>query len=290
MKQTSATDTFVLSNGVKVPCIGYGTFQTPKGEKTRDCVKEALLAGYRHIDTAFAYGNEESVGEGIRASGVKREEIFLTTKHWVTERGLDKTLAAVDTSLKNLGVDYLDLYLIHWPCVEKVSPYWKEINAGTWRGMERALKAGKIRAIGVSNFEEKHLKAIDEFCEIRPMVNQLQFHPGYVQWDNVRYCQEQGMLVQAWSPLGSGAVLKDERLAEMARKYGVSVAQLCVRFALQCGVNPLPKSTDPARMRANMDVFGFEIAAEDIQTLIGFPELGFSTWKPEEGPAETYYD
>ena len=145
------TDTFVLSNGVEVPCIGYGTWQTPDGDTTKDAVKCALDCGYRHIDTAAAYGNEVSVGEGIKASGVARKDIFLTTKHWVTERGYEKTVAAAEASLKALGVDYLDLYLIHWPAVAKFSPNWKEINADTWRGFEKLYKDGKIRAIGLSN-------------------------------------------------------------------------------------------------------------------------------------------
>ena len=153
----SLTDTHRLSNGVEIPILGFGTWQTPDGDTARDCVKAALDAGYRHIDTAWVYGNEISVGEGIRASGVNRGDIFLTTKHWVTERGYEKTKAAIDVSLKNLGVDYLDLYLIHWPCVAKISPDWKEINASTWRGFEEAYRAGKIRALGVSNFEPLHL-------------------------------------------------------------------------------------------------------------------------------------
>lgn len=280
------TDYFTLSNGVKIPCIGYGTWQTPDGNVTRDCVRMALDAGYRHIDTAFAYGNEASVGEGIRSASVKREDIFVTTKHWVTERGYEKTITAVETSLKNLGLDYLDLYLVHWPCVEKCSPEWKEINAETWRGFERMYQDGKVRAIGVSNFEKKHLEALDETAAVKPMVNQLEFHPGYTQMDNILYAQSRGMLVQAWSPLGSGAVLGSEALAAVAAKYNKSVAQLCVRMALQCGVLPLPKSTNAARIAANAEVFDFEISEEDMRTLLQFPLLGFSGFKPEDAPAD----
>ncbi len=286
MKQQKLTDMFVLSNGVEVPCIGYGTFQTPSGEMARECTKMAIEAGYRHIDTAFAYGNEVSVGQGIRDSGIKREEIFVATKHWVTERGYEKTIAAVDTSLKNLGVDYLDLYLVHWPCVEKCSPQWKELNAETWRGIEHMYQEGKIRAIGVSNFEKKHLEALDETAVIKPMVNQIEFHPGYTQMENVRYCQDRGMLVEAWSPLGSGAVLKNEELVAIAAKYDRSVAQLCVRLALQCGLLPLPKSTNPLRTAQNAEVFDFVIADEDVQLLLTLPQLGFSGWLPEEAPAD----
>ena len=280
------TDTFVLANGVEIPCIGYGTWQTPSGDVARDSVKAALDAGYRHIDTAFAYGNEADVGEGIKASGVNRKDIFLTTKHWITERGYEKTVAAIDASLKNLDVDYLDLYLVHWPCVEKVSPNWKEINAETWRGFEKAYKEGKIRALGVSNYQQKHLEALDEFATVKPVVNQIEFHPGYTQIDNVRYCQNRGMLVQAWSPLGNGAVLKDETLAAIAAKYGRSVAQICICFALQNDVLPLPKSVTPSRIAENARVFDFELAEDDVKTLMEMPMLGFSGYYPEEAPAD----
>ena len=280
------TDTFVLANGVEIPCIGYGTWQTPSGDVARDSVKAALDAGYRHIDTAFAYGNEADVGEGIKASGVNRKDIFLTTKHWITERGYEKTVATIDASLKNLDVDYLDLYLVHWPCVEKVSPNWKEINAETWRGFEKAYKEGKIRALGVSNYQQKHLEALDEFATVKPVVNQIEFHPGYTQIDNVRYCQSRGMLVQAWSPLGNGAVLKDETLAAIAAKYGRSVAQICIRFALQNDVLPLPKSVTPSRLAENARVFDFELAEDDVKTLMEMPMLGFSGYYPEEAPAD----
>ncbi|MBE5818779.1 MAG: aldo/keto reductase [Clostridiales bacterium] len=286
MNLNKLTDTFVLSNGVEIPCIGYGTWQTPSGDVARDSVKAAIDAGYRHIDTAFAYGNEVDVGEGIKASGVARKDVFITTKHWITERGYQKTIDTFEASLKNLGVDYLDLYLVHWPCVEKVTPDWKEVNAETWRGFEKMYKDGKLRALGVSNYEAKHLEALDEFATVKPMVNQIEFHPGYTQYDNVLYCQNRGMLVQAWSPLGSGAVLKDETLNAMAAKYGKSVAQLCIRFALQCDVLPLPKSLNPARMVQNTEVFDFEIDKDDVKALIEMPLLGFTGWRPEDAPAD----
>ena len=280
------TDTFELYNGVKVPCVGYGTYLTPDGDVARNSVIEALNAGYRHIDTAFAYGNEKAVGEGIKASGVSREDIFVTTKHLVTMRGYEKATEAIDISLENLGLDYLDLYLIHWPCVEKVSPDWKEINVSTWKAFEDAYKAGKIRAIGVSNFQKKHYDALVEGCEIKPMVNQIEFHPGYTQPETVEYSKEAGMLVQSFSPLGCGAVLGNETLAEIAKRYNKSVAQICLRFVLQSGLNVLTKSVTPARIIENTQIFDFELTAEDMAVISSMPEVGFTGWLPENAPAD----
>lgn len=280
------TDAFVLSNGVKVPCIGYGTYLAPNGEITQNSVMEALKVGYRHVDTAFAYGNEAAVGAGIKNSGLGRDEIFVTTKHWVTMRGHEKTAEAIDISLKNLGLDYLDLYLIHWPCVEKVSPDWKEINASTWRAFEDAYKAGKIRAIGVSNFQKKHYDALASMCDIKPMVNQIEFHPGYTQMDTVKYSKENGMLVQAFSPLGCGAVLNDETLKTIAAKYNKSVAQVCLRFVLQSGLNVLTKSVTPSRILENTQIFDFELSAEDMAVINAMPQTGFTGWLPEDAPAD----
>ncbi len=286
MKALQCTDTFTLTNGVQVPCIGYGTWQTPNDGTTAQGVMDAVRLGYRHIDTAWVYGNEEDVGVGIAKCGVKREELFVTSKHWVTERGYEKTIRAIDTSLQNLKTDYMDLYLIHWPCVQKISENWEEINADTWRGFERAYKDGKIRAIGVSNFQEKHIDSLWAHAEIKPMVNQLEFHPGYTQIENVRAMQERGLLVEAWSPLGSGAVLKDARLVEIAQKYNKSVAQICVRFALQNGILPLLKSVKPEHIKNNADVFDFVLAEEDMQKLFAVEGLGFSTYLPEDAPAD----
>jgi len=282
---SSLADTYTLSNGVKIPAIGYGTWQTPD-DVTAEYVKTALDLGYRHIDTAWAYGNEAGVGEGVRASGVKREDIFITTKHWVTFRGYQNTIDAVEDSLKRLGMDYIDLYLIHWPCVQLGNPAWQEINADTWRGFEKMVRDGKIRAIGLSNFERAHIEALEKTAEIMPMVNQLEFHPGYMQLDNIRFTQSKGMLVEAWSPLGSGAVLKDEALAKIAAKYGKSVAQLCIRLSLDYGILPLPKSTNAERIAQNADVFDFEICEEDKAVIEAMPILGYSGFTAEEAPAD----
>lgn len=279
-------DVAVISNGVKMPCVGYGTWQTPDGEVTRNCVYEAIKAGYRHIDTAAAYGNEASVGEGVRDSGVAREELFLTTKHWITDRGYVKTVAACEESLRKMGTDYLDLYLIHWPAVKRIADNWEEINAETWRGFEKLYKDGKIRAIGVSNFLPMHLESLKKNSTIAPMVNQIEFHPGYIQPEVVEYCKKEGITLQAWSPLGSGAVLNDAFLGEMAAKYNKSVAQLCIRYALQNGIVPLPKSTNPQRIADNMKVFDFTITDEDMAAIAAMSELGYSGYYPEDAPAD----
>ncbi len=283
---TKFDDTLTLASGVKMPCIGYGTWQTPDGDTARDCVREAIRLGYRHIDTAAAYGNEASVGEGIRASGVKREELFITTKHWVTNRGYEKTIKACEESLRLLGLDYLDLYLIHWPAVKKVADNWEELNAETWRGFEKLYQDGKLRAIGVSNFLPSHLESLKARSAIKPMVNQIEFHPGYIQPELTDYCRAEGIAVEAWSPLGCGAVLKNEFLTEMAARYEKSVAQLCIRFALQSGAVPLPKSLNPGRMAANMEVFDFAITDDDMAAIAAMEKTGYSGFYPEEAPAD----
>lgn len=283
------TDTIRLSNGREIPCVGYGTWETPN-DMAEVCVKQALTMGYRHIDTAAAYGNEAGVGAGIKTSGVRREDIFLTTKHWVSERGYEKTIAAVEASLQALGTDYLDLYLIHWPCVEKVTPHWQEINADTWRGFEKMYRDGKILSLGVSNFEQKHLEALKKYAKVLPVVNQIEFHPGYSQSEVVSYCQDNNILVEGWSPLGHGQVLESEAIISLAEKYGVTPAKLCIRYALQHNVVPLPKSVNPVRMADNMEVFGFEISEEDIEVIDTLQEMGASGFRPEDAPAEAYYD
>lgn len=279
------TDTYMLRNGVEIPCLGFGTYLAPSG-LAKQSVIDALHAGYRHIDTAFKYGNEADVGEGVRASGIAREDVWITTKHWVTERGYEKTIKAVETSLKNLGMDYLDMYLIHWPCVEKVTPEWIDVNADTWRGFEKMYKDGKIRAIGVSNFERKHLDAIWNNCEIPPMVNQIEFHPGFLQDDTVAYSMEKGMVVESYYPLGSGKLLNLPVVTEMAARYGKTPAQILIRFALQSGTLPMPKSVHADRIISNTQVFDFELSGIDMAVLRAVPFCAFSGWVPEEAPAD----
>lgn len=274
--------TMKLSNGYEIPSIGYGTWQTPDGETAIRSVKAAIESGYRHIDTAAAYNNEESIGEAIEASGVNREELFITSKVWNSERGYEKTIAACEKTLKDLRLDYLDLYLIHWPANKKQFSNYEEINVETWKALETLYKQGKVKAIGVSNFFSHHLKPILENCEIKPMVNQIEYHPGLMQQDVVDFSKENGMLVEAWGPLGNGEVLNNEVLKEIADKYNKSVAQLCIRWALQHEVLPLPKSITPSRIVQNLEVFDFEIKDEDMKRIDALPFCGGIKTHPDE--------
>lgn len=258
--------TYSLKNGLEIPVVGFGTWKTPDGDDAYNSVSEALKVGYRHIDTAAVYGNEESVGKAIKDSGLSREEVFVTSKVWNTERGYDKTIAAFEASLEKLGMDYLDLYLIHWPAIEKQDDDWEELNKESWRALMDLYKSGKVKSIGVSNFQKKHMEALKD-AEILPMVNQIEFHPGWLQEETRALCKELGILVEAYSPNGNGKLLKDDTLLKIAEKYGKSVAQICIRWTLQHGTLPLPKSVTPEYIKENTEVFDFEISNEDMQTI-----------------------
>jgi len=276
------TDTFELHNGYRIPCVGFGTWQTPDGETAVQAVKSAIENGYRHIDTAAVYQNEVGVGQGIMASGVDRKELFVTSKVWNTERGYEKTIAAFHQTLSDLQLDYLDLYLIHWPAIAKQHDNWEQLNAETWRAMEDLYKAGKIKAIGVSNFLPHHLESLLQQCTITPMVNQIEFHPGYMQKETVEYCQKHDILVEAWSPLGNGKLLSNPLLQEIAQKYDKSVAQLCIRWVLQHNLLPLPKSITPERIKQNADVFDFDISADDMNKIDNMAYCGGSGLNPDD--------
>lgn len=277
----SLNDTFHLNNGYEIPCVGFGTWQTPDGEIAVMAVSEAIKTGYRHIDTAACYENEVGVGQGIKRSGIEREKLFVTSKVWNTERGYKKTIAAFEKTLSDLGLDYLDLYLIHWPASSSQYDNWEEINLETWKAMTELYKAGRIKSIGVSNFMPYHLEALMK-TEVPPMVNQIEYHPGLTQAETVDYCKKHGILVEAWSPLGMGRMLNNETLKHIAGKYGKSVAQLCIRWCLQNGVLPLPKSVTPARIVENADVFDFEISDDDMAQISAMSYFGRSGLHPDK--------
>lgn len=274
------TDTYKLNNGVEIPVVGYGTWQTPDGETCVMAVSEALKSGYRHIDAAATYGNEDSVGEGIKKSGIPREEIFVTGKVWNKDRGYESTKKAFQKSLDDLGLDYMDLYLIHWPANAQQFENWEQINLDTWRAMTELYKEGKIKAIGVANFKPHHMKALME-TEVPPMVDQIEYHPGQTQDEIVEFCKDNNILVEAYSPLGTGRVLDNEELKEIAKKYGKSVAQICLRWELQNGVLPLPKSITPSRIKENTEIFDFELSDEDMEKINKMPYIGGSGLDPD---------
>ena len=270
-----------LNNGYEIPCLGYGTWKTPDGETAVSAVKKAIETGYRHIDTAAVYGNEESVGKGIKESGAAREDLFVTSKVWNTMRGYDETIRAFNRTMDDLKLDYLDLYLIHWPAIKKQFSNWEFLNLETWRAMTELYNAGKIKAIGVSNFKPHHLKALME-TEITPMVNQIEYHPGQIQQETVSFCKENNILIEAWSPLGNGRMLSNNVLLEIAKKYNKSAAQLCLRWCLQNGVLPLSKSVTPSRIEENADIFDFEIFGSDMEKINNLPYIGGSGKDPDE--------
>ena len=251
--------TTTLNNGVKMPWLGLGVFKVEEGPELVNAVKTAIQHGYRSIDTAAIYENEEGVGQGIKESGFSREDLFVTSKAWNADLGYESTLAAYQTSLDKLGLDYLDLYLIHWPVAGK----YKE----AWRALETLYEEGRVRAIGVSNFQVHHLEDLMKDAEIKPMVNQVEYHPRLTQKEVQAFCREQGIQLEAWSPLMQGQLIDNEVLAGIAVKYNKSVAQIILRWDLQNGVVTIPKSTKEHRIIDNSQVFDFDLSQEDMQLI-----------------------
>lgn len=284
LELTNINSTFNLNNGVKIPCVGYGTFRTPAAV-AEQAVKEAIETGYRHIDTAAVYGNEEAVGKGIKDSGIKREDLFVTSKLWNTNRGYEQTKKAFQETLDRLQMDYLDLYLIHWPANEKqFGDDAAKINAETWRAMEDLYNEGKIRAIGVSNFMPHHIAELMKTAKVAPAVDQIEVHPGWPHTEEVKYLQAHNILVEAWAPLGGqGAkVLTNPTMIQIADKYQKTPAQVCLRWVLQQGILPLPKSVHKERMISNQNIFDFELTDEDMRKISLLPNLGGQCADPDE--------
>ena len=274
-------ETFSLANGVAIPCLGFGTWQMKEGPETVAAIQKALELGYRHIDTAAYYQNERSVGQAVRASGLPREAVFVTSKVWNTDRGYESTLRAFDRTMEKLGLDYLDLYLIHWPAAANRFDNWEDINGQTWRAMTELYQQGRVRAIGVSNFLPHHLEPLLK-TEVAPMVNQVECNPGCQQKQTLAYCRDHGILVEAWSPLGSGRVLENATLQALGKQYGKSAAQICLRWCLEQGVLPLPKSVTPQRIQENTAIFDFALTPEDMARIAALPPFGGSGHDPDQ--------
>ena len=276
----SIYDCYTLSNGVRIPCVGYGTYKAADGNGSA-VIRMALEAGYRYFDTASFYQTETYVAQALRDSGVSRSEVFLASKMWKDEMGYAQTKAAFQRTLERLETDYLDLYLIHWPRPDAGYGDLKQLDMDTWRAMEELYEAGKIRAIGLSNFLPQHIENLLQNGKIAPMVNQIEFHPGHTQEATVRYCQAHGIQVQAWSPMGRTRVLKDPLVQELAQNHGVSAAQICLRYAVQRQIIPLPKASSMERMKQNQDLFSFELTQEEMFRLDTMPPTGWSGQHPD---------
>lgn len=255
---TQKVPNVVLSNGLQMPMVGLGTWQVEDEKIVKESVKAALEIGYRHIDTAALYRNEAAIGEALQTSGMARQDIFLTSKMWNSEHGYDTALKAFDESLKKLKTDYLDLYLIHWP---------KPMNRETWRAFERIYREGRAKAIGVSNFHVHHLQDLLEVCEIKPMVNQVEFHPYLVQQPLVDFCKSHQIQFQAWSPLMQGHVFDIPFLQQLSIKYQRTIAQIVLKWNIELGIVTIPKSINYDRIKSNFQLFDFELDAEDVRKI-----------------------
>lgn len=271
---------FTLENGVKIPATAFGTYFGDNGSDL-SIMSTAIESGYRCFDTASFYQTESILGQAMAQSGIARDEFFIISKVWKDEMGYDATLQAFEHSLERLKTDYLDLYLIHWPRPTLDCADWQSVALDTWRALEFLYQNGRVRAIGVSNFLPHHLEHILHHCQVIPMVNQLEFHPGYTQQSAIQYCKEHDILVQGWSPLGRTRVLNDPLIVELADKYQVSPAQICLRFALQKGIHPIPKASTRERMLQNQDIFSFTLSQLDVYRLETMPPIGWSGEHPD---------
>ena len=273
----------ILNNGHKIPIVGFGTYNS-KEQEGIESVKCAITNGYRLIDTAAFYGNEEAVGKGIKASNVSREDIFITTKLWRESLGYESTKKEFEKSLNRLHLDYIDLYLIHWPANAKNYDNWQKTNADTWKAMEELQAEGKIKSIGVSNFFQEHLEALFQTANLIPSINQIEFHPGYWQPELVEYCKRQNIVVESWSPMARGKVFGNEVLVSISKRHNKSVSQVCLRWIIQHDVIVIPKSTTPKRIEENINLFDFELSLEEMKLINTLPEMGFSGELPDIWP------
>ncbi len=265
-----------LNSGVEMPMLGLGVYQTPPGRATEEAVRYALEVGYRRIDTARLYANEESVGRAVRSSGVPREQVFVTTKLWNSDQGYDAALRAGEGSLRRLGLDYIDLYLIHWPV--------PELRSESWRALVELQRRGVCRAIGVSNYTIRHLKELLDSSDVVPDVNQVEFNPFLYQRDLLDFCNDNGIQLEAYSPLTRGHRLRHPVVLDVARRYSKSPAQVLIRWSLQHGLVVIPKSARPERIKENSEVFDFDITSQDMDRLDALSESLHTDWDPTDAP------
>ena len=274
-----------LKDGIEIPDIGFGTWNIPYGEDCEKAVFEAIKAGYRHIDTAGAYGNERSVGLGVKAAireGLikDRADVFITSKLWNTNRSYNKAFRGFDKSMRNLDLDYIDLYLIHWPANKVRYKNPDEVNAVAWQALEELYEDGRVKSIGVSNFLPHHIEELKKSAKVLPMVNQIELHVGYMQEDVVEYNNNNGIITEGYSPLGTGAILDNAFLIELAEKYQTTVSNICISFLRKRGIIPLPKTTSPDRMSENLRLI--RIDEEDMEILNKLPYIGGHAHNPDE--------
>ena len=265
-----------LNNAVMIPCLGLGVYQSPPGQTTQRAVEYALKIGYRHIDTARIYNNESDVGTALRKSGIKREEVFITTKLWNSDHGYDKALRACDESLRRLGLKYLDLYLIHWPV--------PEIRNESWQALTQLLRDGKCRSIGVSNYTIQHLTELFDKSEIAPMVNQVEFSPFLYQKQLLDYCEKNKIQVEAYSPLTQGEKLNHQKIQQIAKRHDKTPAQVLIRWSLQHNLVTIPKSVREERIKENSQVFDYNLTNDDMRILDSLNENFRNSWDPTNAP------
>jgi diketogulonate reductase-like aldo/keto reductase len=278
------SDTYTLNNNIQIPTLGYGTFQTPDDETGAEAIANAIQIGYRHIDTAQSYKNEKSVGAAIKLANIARQDLFITTKIANSINGFDNTILSLDESLNNLGIDYIDLVLIHWPSPQRFRDQWQSRNREVWRALESYYAQGKIKAIGISNFKSHHLSELLKTATVIPAVNQIRLCPGDVDVETVDVCRQHNMLLEAYSPLGQGLIFGVDEIQAIADKYHKNPAQIALRWSLQMGFLPLPKSVTAERMRANMDIFDFQLSDSDVERLTNLTGKSGESKDPDTVP------
>lgn len=274
--------TKLLNDGNRMPVLAYGTWRIENGNPTIEAVTQAIKTGYYHIDTASAYGNDFAVGKAIKNCGIPRENLFITNKLWNAYRGYEKAIAACKRTLRMMKLNYLDMYLIHWPASSSNYENWEELNVETWRGMEELQKEGLVKSIGVSNFLPHHLKAIMENGTVCPAVNQFEMHPGKKQSELLDFCVERDIMPVAWSPLGHGALLEEPIIKEIARKYERTPAQICLRYVLEKGAGLVSRSVHAERMLENLEIFNYGLDTEDVRRIDGMESTGDAGLNPDD--------